>query len=137
VPALLIVARLTVRGTYAENWETEADGSFDTVQFYVPDDGGPVFRVRTFVVDHDIHVHQLGVLPEAALLAHLERTFGDVIAAVHSVELHQGATQDLVDAGLTAGHLEWAPESAFAFWNPDGATYRTRSRPTGDAPPAR
>jgi hypothetical protein len=138
VSALLIVARLTVRSTYAQNWEADADNGFDTVQFYLPGDGAPVFRVRTFAVDHDIHVHQLGSMGSDApptLLAHLERIFGDVTASVHSVALPHRSTQDLVDAGLTTGHLEWAPQDAFAFWNPDGATYRTQSRPADDAPP--
>src|SRR5690242_5713321 len=56
----LFVARLTIRSSYVRNVEQPADDVFDTIQLYMPDAGPAVFRIRTFAVDHDIHVHRFG-----------------------------------------------------------------------------
>ncbi|GAA2371668.1 hypothetical protein [Dactylosporangium salmoneum] len=126
---VLLIARLTVRGSYVRDLELPADGTFDTVQFFLPDDGPVVYRVRTFAFDHDIHVQGLGRQPVEALRAHLDRTVGDVLAGVDEVALPTMGRPDLVAAGIGEGDLEVAPEARFAFWNPDGGRYATRAAP--------
>jgi hypothetical protein len=131
---LLIVARLTVRSSYAQNVEHPAAEGFDTVQFYLPGAGDAIYRIRTFAVDHDIHVQRAGrpaAQPEGFVQAHLDRVYGDVLATVDTVALRHLSTQDLVDAGITSGELEIVPDGGHAFWNPDGARYRTKSEPAG------
>jgi hypothetical protein len=129
VPSLLVIARLTVRSSYRGGREEPSNSAFDTVQFYVPaaeEAGAQPFRVRTFALDHDIHVHRLGGGlddPEGLL-----RTgYGAVVGSLHRVPLRERSSRDLAAAGLTGGHLEVAPD--FAFWNPDGAAYVTQSTP--------
>ncbi|MEV6929119.1 hypothetical protein AB0M46_32160 [Dactylosporangium sp. NPDC051485] len=126
---VLLIARLTVRGSYVRDVELPSDATFDTVQFFVPDDGPVVYRVRTFAVDHDIHVHGLGRQPVEALRAHLDRTVGDVLAGVDEVTLPTMRRPDLLAAGIDEGDLEVAPQARFAFWNPDGGQYATRAAP--------
>jgi hypothetical protein len=125
---LLIAARLSIRSSYAQAHEEPAGDDFDTVQFHLPADGTAAYRVRTFAVDHDIHVHRIdGLDSEQDVRAHLDRVYGDVLAAVYLVPLHHRSAQDLLEAGITVGHLEVAAD--FAFWNPDGGRYVTQSRP--------
>jgi hypothetical protein len=108
--------------------------AFDTVQFFMPD-GPTVYRIRTFALDHDIHVY--GFAPPqtsledrvAALRGHLDRTVNDVLASVELVAVPHMNKQDLVVAGITEGDLEVEPETGFAFWNPDGGRYYTRATP--------
>jgi hypothetical protein len=137
--ALLIVARLTVSSSYRQNVEQPADERFDTVQFHLPGSGDTAYRVRTFALDHDIHVHQIGCPADRAhelARGHLDRVYGLVLASVNTIALSRQSTQDLRDAGTTSGELEVADGGRFAFWNPDGARYATRSDPGGH-PPAR
>ncbi|WP_238015737.1 hypothetical protein KZZ52_28795 [Dactylosporangium sp. AC04546] len=57
---MLIVARLTVRSSYRHDREEPATAdAFDTVRFHLPAGGTELCRVRTFALDHDIHVVQL------------------------------------------------------------------------------
>jgi hypothetical protein len=134
MPSLLI-ARLAVRSSYVRDLELPADGAFDTIQFYLPDHDPAVFRIRTFGLDHDIHVQQL-TLPDASaedrltmLRAHLDRTAARVLAAVTLVSAPDLSRRDLAAAGIIGGDLEVATEPTFAFWNPDGGQYRTRAAP--------
>lgn len=81
---LLIVAPLTVSSSYGQNVEEPAGESFDTVQFFLPDGGDAVYRVRTFALDHDIHVHQIGWPADSAhdrARTHLDDAYGQVLAS--------------------------------------------------------
>jgi hypothetical protein len=130
--ALLIVARLTVSSSYGQNVERPAGEQFDTVQFYLPGSSDVAYRVRTFALDHDIHVHQIGWPADRAndlVRTHLDRVYGQVLASVDTIALSSRSTQDVRDAGITAGELEVADAGRFAFWNPDGSRYATRSDP--------
>lgn len=129
----LLVTRLTVRTSYVRSVALPAADTFDTIQLYVPDGGPSVYRVRTFAVDHDIHVHSFGAAgwTIAGLRAHLDRRSADVMGQVHLVPLPHLDTRDLVAAGIRTGALEVAADLGFAFWNPDGGRYRTRAEPIG------
>jgi len=134
MPSLLI-ARLTVRSSVVLDREVPSGDLFDTVQFFLPDVGPTVYRIRTFALDHDIHVY--GFAPPqtslddrvTALRAHLDRTANDVLASVELVAVPHLNKQDLVEAGITGGDLEVETEAGFAFWNPDGGRYSTRAAP--------
>ncbi len=58
-PALLVVAWLNVKSSYAGNREEPSHDAFDTVQFYFPAGSANAWRIRTYAADHDIHVHKL------------------------------------------------------------------------------
>jgi hypothetical protein len=132
--SVLIVGRLRVRSTYGQNVEVPANDVFDPVQFYLPGADDAFYRIRTFALDHDIHVHKIGQPSdqrEGFARAHLHHVYGDVLAAVDTITLRRMATQDLIDSGITTGELEVVAEAGYAFWNPDGAHYATRSEPAG------
>jgi hypothetical protein len=46
-----------------------------------------------------------------------------------TITLSRQSTQDLRDAGIATGELEVAGAARFAFWNPDGTRYATKSDP--------
>jgi hypothetical protein len=136
---VLLIARLTVGSSYVRDVEVPGDqGGFDTIQFFLPDDAPTAYRIRTFALDHDIHVHGLtglhGTLDDrlAALRAHLNRTAEDIVARVDVVPVPNLDKRDLVAAGLPDGDLEVAAQAGFAFWNPDGGRYATRPAPAAD-----
>ena len=132
----LVLAILNVKSSYIAETEEALDGSDDvpdTVQWWVASDR--TFRIKTFAVDHDIHIHGLtkgGQSIVEMALANNSKNYGDVIARQHVIDL-----EDCNDAGAVATafaavglppSLEVEPEQ-FAFWKPDEAEYRTQSRP--------
>jgi hypothetical protein len=132
----LLLATLTVRGSYGRDIElpltSEADVP-DTLQWWIAAAGA--WRIRTYAIDHDIHVHQIG--GTAADILTLARQnnrdhYGDVIKAEYAVSFADCRNQDEVQAefrrvGLEP-RLEIAPDR-FAFWRPDDAKYSTKSEP--------
>ncbi len=133
-PHRLVVARLTIASSYRHNAERPATDGCDTVQFFLSGTDDRAFRIRTFALDHDIHVHQLSQpAADAVIHAHLDRTYGDVLGPVHVVALPHLSTVDIRTGGIASGELEVVPVPGYAFWNPDGGAYRTRSEPINPA----
>ncbi|WP_162908132.1 hypothetical protein [Allorhizocola rhizosphaerae] len=129
---LLVVARLTICSSYSQNIEQAAVESFDTIQFYLPAEGDLAYRIRTFGLDHDIHVHGLSgrsQLSEEIVRAHLDRAYAAVTASLHTVALSRMSTVDLAEAGISCGELELVSDAGYLFWNPDAGHYTTKSEP--------
>lgn len=134
----MLVAFLTVAGSYLERRERPAGELPDMVQFWLEEDG--VWRVRTYALDRDIHVHHLAGMIEtpdkprvAVLRAHLERVYPDVLGVVHELEFEnyldaEEVARVLADVGLVRTELELA-EAGFYFYNPDGGEYKSLSDP--------
>jgi len=132
---MLIVGQLKTKGSYAKDIEYPADEHFDTCQFFF--DADSLWRIRTFAVDHDIHIHRVEGEGDATSKAefareHLESTYGDILARILTLDADT-ATPDLaLNARLAAqslqGHVVKTPHG-FLFWNPDDAAYRTQSTP--------
>ena len=62
-----------------------------------------------------------------------QKHYGDVVREVHVLRIANASDGQLTqrvleEAGLTGGNLEVA-RAGFAFWNPDGGRYRSRSEP--------
>lgn len=132
---MLIVGQLKTKGSYAQDLEYPADEHFDTCQFFVGE--GTFWRVRTFAVDHDIHVHQIdGHGDTHAKLEwareNLEQAYGDVLARIITLEVDTKTPSLALTAALASkqlgGHVVQTGHG-FAFWNPDDADYRTQSQP--------
>lgn len=130
----LLVVFLTVASSYSSNIEHPPDGVSDTVQFWFTPEQD--WRIRTFAVDHDIHVHVIRECP-------CERKFG-IDQAIHSTSNHYAdiidrhvliSLNDPADAtevtGALASHgLSGTIEqsrSGLAFYNPDQARYWSQS----------
>jgi len=132
----LVLAVLNVKSSYLRDVEESLEGKDDipdTLQWWI----GPesAWRIKTFALDHDIHVYSVG--PGSAELVELAQEnnakhYGEVIACQHIL-----AFKDCEDTkevrrlfkktGLSP-RLEVAT-GRFAFWKPDDAKYRTQSQP--------
>lgn len=124
---------LSVRSSFTRNEEVEAtESEFDTVQFHF--NGGDCWRIKTYAIDQDVHVWNIGKVEDLAALArtNTEKHYGDVLAEGYILKSEsglEGIRLELADRGLD-NHLEISNEG-FAFWTPTGTTYRTKSRPEG------
>jgi hypothetical protein len=135
-PFVLVIALLSVESSYSGDLERPSQGTPDTVQFWFTPDRD--WRIKTFAIDHDIHVHvireaeaarQFG--PEDAA-ANTQKHYGDVISRTITLEFKDPSNSDEVQRTLTANELSGTLEigkSGVAFYNPDRARYKTQSRP--------
>ena len=132
----LVLAILRVKSSYiAETEEPLEDGDDvpDTLQWWITSDRA--FRIKTFAVDHDIHIHGLtkgGSSIVEMAVANNSKNYGDIIARQHVIELEDcndacAVAKAFGEAGLPAS-LE-VEARQFAFWKPDDAEYKTQSRP--------
>jgi hypothetical protein len=130
---VLVVFRLAVKSSYAQNVEHDAsDDEFDTVQFYYG--GADCWRIKTFAMDQDVHAWNIGKVEDLVAMArtNTEKHYGDVLSEGYILKSDSGLDGirlELADRGLDT-HLEVA-KAGFAFWTPEGTTYRSKSRPVG------
>ena len=133
---VLFVTVLSVSSSYAHNVEYVVVGSShvpDTVQWWISPEG--IWRIRTFGVDHDIHVHKVeGVQKDPLEIAKANtlKHFGDVVASQNLLSIEVEADSEMiagrfVDEGL-APYFEVAP-AGFIFWRPDAAHYSSQTEP--------
>ena len=130
----LILTVLSVSSSYIRNVEHDAapaNAPPDTVQWWLAASG--CWRVRTFGLDHDIHVHSLGgeVLPDMAA-ENTRRHYADVIAAEHRLLIEDASDAQAVGRLLKLNGVGGFWESAapqFAFWKPDDSRYQSKSKP--------
>lgn len=133
---VLLVTVLSVSSSYANNVEYAVAGSSrvpDTVQWWISPTG--TWRIRTFGVDHDIHVHKIqGILkdPLEFAKANTLKHFGDIVASQNSLSIEGVADSEMiagrfVDAGL-APYFDVAP-AGFIFWRPGAVHYFSQTEP--------
>jgi hypothetical protein len=96
---ILLVALLTTEGSYKNNIERPASTVADTVQFAMSKQS--TWRIRTFAIDHDIHTHSIGKLPNGNSYGPVEaeqnirKTYGDVIQAIYVLHIPVPSTSPL------------------------------------------
>jgi len=136
MPGTLLLAVLSVKGSYADEIEIPLDGPDDipnTLQWWISDVSA--WRIVTFAIDRDIHTYRIGGEPEKMLALALENNrkhYGDIIAAVHTLEFADCHDAAEVAATFAAVGLEPRLEVAgddFAFWKPEDVPYETKSTP--------
>ncbi|TJZ73525.1 hypothetical protein [Chitiniphilus eburneus] len=127
----LLVFKLAVSSSYAENIEYEAEGDdFDTVQWWLGAD--EAWRVRTYAVDHDIHVHHVAQpLAETLARQNTEKHYGDVLGETLAFDL--AGVDDAAGIARIAtqlgGRFDVAGNGHYGFWNPTAADYSTKTQP--------
>ena len=132
---ILFVAQLSIQSSYGQNSESPAEPTrFDTVQWWI----GParVWRIRTFAIDEDLHLHAVQATYPAVLDSarnSTRRNYADVLARDAVIRLADyrdtPAVSEQLLTVLGSGGLEVAHELDLAFWNPTGARYQTKSQP--------
>lgn len=126
----LLLAVLTIESSYLDDAEREAAGTPDTLQFFF---GDGIWRIRTYAIDHDIHVHGIdGEFSIAAARSNIERFYAEVLGNLHHLQFADIGDAAAVEAELKRNGLPGRLESnkaGIAFYNPDAGEYRTRSEP--------
>lgn len=131
----LILAILTVEGSYSQDIERPATSVADTVQFwYAPNSQ---WRIKTYAIDHDIHVHSIGIadplqrLTVAFAEANIQKTYGDVVERLTVLSIPDpmdvASVRKVLDSAGLGGGLEIVPDG-YAFYNPDRGHYRSQSK---------
>lgn len=130
----LLVFRLTIQSSYADNVEQEADDRhFDTLQWWFSDN--ETWRIRTFAVDQDIHPHRIaGPIAEELALENTRKHYGDVIASAFVLEFEdvtdRAEVSEVMEAFGGADALEIARNhKGFAFWNPFQVRFSSKTQP--------
>ena len=136
VKGTLVVGVLKIESSYARNSERPTRRVHDTVQMWIGPDSA--WRIRTYAIDHDIHVYSLGHpkhmkrAPTDFARDHIKKHYGDVLFSIVVLRFDDASNalssrRVLSSQGLD-GTLEVA-KSGFAFWNPDDGVYETKSEP--------
>ena len=133
---ILLLAILSIKGSYSRELEVPLDGpgdTPDTLQWWFGASG--CWRIRTYALDHDVHASQIGNSPRTTLefaRENNQKHYGDIIAMQHAIHFVDCTSQAEVDAEF--GRLGLVPRmqfdlSNFVFWKPDEGEYLTKSSP--------
>jgi hypothetical protein len=135
VKGTLVVQILNTSSSFLREVEEPAGPVPDTIQFWVSAD--TAWRIRTYALDHDIHVYQLGHAqipgePAEWLRTNSREHFEDQIAVEHILNFEdvndEAEVRRVLQAIGLADRLEVA-EIGFCFWKPDEERYHTQSTP--------
>jgi hypothetical protein len=135
-PFTLILAILTVESSYLKDVERPAKTVPDTVQFWFAPDSQ--WRIKTYAIDHDIHVHRIDIADDAKRLTvefaqnNIKKSYGDVTSEVLIVEFPDPKNEADVKRILRDKKLDGTLESVkdgYYFYNPDSGDYRSKSKP--------
>jgi len=132
----LLLAILNVRSSYIDSMElplATADLVPDTLQWWI----GPAtaWRIRTYAIDHDIHLHEVAGDREEIIAIAKENNrkhYAEIIEAEHSltfVNCQDQAEVDMECRRIGIASLLEVSVGRFAFWKPDDARYTTKSAP--------
>ena len=131
----LVLQILNIRSSFLQDRSEPAADLPDTIQFWVTDT--TAWRIRTYSLDHDIHVYQLGRPqipgePVEWLREDSRKHFAKRIAVEHTFSFDNVRDEEEVRRVFEAVGLAPTLEVAdigFCFWKPDEEEYRTQSTP--------
>ncbi len=137
----MFVSSLNVASSYANDIaEDVGTGTPDTMQWWIGSTES--FRIRTYALDHDIHVHGMAAGgPDIVDLArgNAERTYADLITMQTLIVIDDPEDDEAIADAFRAAGLDANVEIAdrFLFWLPDhGGVYRSKSEPVHQGPSA-
>lgn len=131
----LVIFKLSIKSSYNQNIEQPADKVFDTLQFFVH--GKDIFRIKTYAVDHDIHIHKVNVgdrtIDETLdfLTSTTKAHYEDAIEKIVTINIKDvkdtKAIKESLKKELKTAHIESTND--ILYWNPDGEPYKNQSNP--------
>lgn len=135
-PFTLVLALLTIESSYSQDLERPATIVPDTVQFWFTPE--IQWRIKTYAIDHDIHVHSVGETSSGTQLSldlartNIDKHYGDVVSTLIILEFNDPTNQHEVQRVLSnhklPGILELV-DTGYAFYNPDSSDYRSQTKP--------
>lgn len=133
---ILVLAILTTESSYKSEIEHPATDVADTIQYWFG--SKPSRRIRTYAIDHDIHIYSLSNRDDGSAFTpseaeiHINKHYSDVIKKLYIIKFKDPNNTAEVAKVLKSYNLEGILEVAsagFAFYNPDRAKYKTQSQP--------
>lgn len=131
---LLVLFILSVESSYVQNTERPSEAQTDTIQFLLVN--GIAWRIKTYAIDHDVHVWSIGTLEvgefERLAESNTMKHYSDVVrrkVVVHGNASLESLLSEFQVQGL-APNIEISPEGEFAFWVPESNVYSTKSTPS-------
>jgi hypothetical protein len=127
---VLLVTVLSVSSSNARNEEVDVeDHPPDTIQWWIGED--EAWRIRTFGLDHDIHVYLVPDFTREAAEVNTRKHFWDIISRQAEVPIAHARDRSLVASSLKAAGLAptYYANQRFVFWRPDDAEYSSQTRP--------
>lgn len=131
----LIIFRLNIESSYANNFQRSASEKCDTVQWWITGDG--FWRIRTYAIDSDIHPYRLVAKRpvddfKKFAIDETKAVFGAEVAQMTILEIPSGASEDEITVIFRKEKLpatfEWVLDG-YLFWKPDTSVYVTKSNP--------
>ncbi|PIY60554.1 hypothetical protein COY95_01180 [Candidatus Woesearchaeota archaeon CG_4_10_14_0_8_um_filter_47_5] len=133
---LLVIFILTVQSSYSRNIEEPVKNVPDTIQFWIPLNIQEIWRIRTYAIDHDIHVYQVKLnqsldSPVNFAVQSTQKSYSDIIKEVRVIEIIEVNNTDEVKNAFAKANLPPNLElkGPIVFWNPDNAKYKSISTP--------
>jgi hypothetical protein len=132
----LLLSVLNIKSSYSEKLEIVLEDSQsipDTIQWWFGTNG--CWRIRTYAIDHDIHVYKIGDSPQTTLeMANKNnlKNYGDLIKVQHVVRIVDCSDRSELEKEFGKIRLVANMEisgDGFAFWKPDDDAYWTKSMP--------
>jgi hypothetical protein len=126
----LVIAVLKTRSSFQQKREEPAAGSPDTLQWWLTPEHS--WRIRTFAIDRDIHVHRIDGGDLGEFLTNTKKNFGDSLEVMHTLDFSNFEDPAVVREAFHQVDVEPNLEisrQGFAFWNPDKGHYHTQSTP--------
>ena len=133
---VLVLAILTMESSYSQGIERPAAKVPNTIQFWLAPSGQ--WRIRTYAIDHDIHLYTLGPRADGSpfmsdeAVAHTRKHYADITSSVIVLALHDPNDKEEVRRVLAEHKLTGTLEigkNGVEFYNPDNGEYRSRSKP--------
>jgi hypothetical protein len=128
---ILIVFMLNIESSYLNNIEQNTASPADTIQFMLID--GVAWRIKTYALDHDVHVWNLGSMETAKFfetaVTNTEKHYGDVLNnkfILQTTNGFEGLQKELKKSGLPQ-NLEIPKSKEFAFWVSELNIYKSKS----------
>ena len=133
----IILSVLKTKSSYRDDTELLVDDPSDvpdTLQWYIT--GSLAYRIRTYSIDHDIHVFKVGPTNDDLVKLAIDNNtenFGDIIESQHIFEFDTIPDENTASERLREKALPGMFRSVsdtYLFWSPDEVDYLSQSEPS-------
>ena len=109
----------------------------DTIQYCFFESSSYIWRIKTFWIDKDIHIHKFSIwnIEKSEkiefILDHMRKHYGDILVSIKILNFSDLWNEKLISEILKDNNLNTRLEinENFSFWNPSNDKYETISKP--------
>lgn len=133
----LIIFTLKVKSSYIKDFEESLSTNDlpDTIQFWIENINSIIWRIRTYAIDHDIHISKMDFhnIKDNNLTSFLieitTKNYGDIINSIKVLEFNNIENTNLFKEVIITNQLEpyFEQSQNFTFRKPDNHKYISQS----------